>query len=156
MHVDFKRMVMVSDEAKIVGSLTSSNLHNMYRLKQVEAKCNKEYLDGFHVKIPKSYKLMKKWYCEEESFKDRVGITKYNPKEFNSSAQFLTTMLSCLHGEEEYTNFKAEWIPIAHGVFSVSIIFNLASMLSQNMLKALERAIRKTYPKGTTFSFLHI
>lgn len=39
-------------------------------------------MDGSHVKFPKSYKLMKDWYQEEESFKDRAGITKYNPKEF--------------------------------------------------------------------------
>ena len=85
-HVDFKRMVMVSDKGKIVGSLTPSNLHNLYHLKSVEPKCNKEYLDSFHVKFLKSYKLMKDWYHEEESFKDRVGITKYSPKEFISLA----------------------------------------------------------------------
>ena len=49
-------MVMVSDKGNVIGSLTPSNLHNLYRLKSVEAKCNKEYLDGFHVKFPKSYK----------------------------------------------------------------------------------------------------
>ena len=59
MHVDFKRMVVVSDKGKVFESLTPSSLHNMYRLKPVEAKCNKEYLDGFHVELPKSYKLMK-------------------------------------------------------------------------------------------------
>ena len=52
-HVDFKCLVVVSDEGKILMSLASSNLHNMYHLKQVEAKCNKEYLDGFHVKFLK-------------------------------------------------------------------------------------------------------
>jgi formylmethanofuran dehydrogenase subunit A len=83
-HVDFKRLTVVSDEGKIVRSLEPSNLHNMYRLKQVEAKCNKEYLDSFNVKFSKSYKLMKDWYREEESFKDRANITKYSPKEFNS------------------------------------------------------------------------
>ena len=58
-HVDFKRMVMVSDGGKVVGSLTPSSFHSMYHLKLVEAKCNKEYLDDFKVKFPKSYKLMK-------------------------------------------------------------------------------------------------
>ena len=130
MHVDFKRMVVVSDEGKIVGSLTPSNLHNMNRFKLVEAKCNKEYLDSFHVKFLKSYKLMKDWYREEESFKDRAGITKYSPKEFISPTQFLTTMLSRLHGEANCTNFKAKWIPIEHGVLSADIIFNWASILS--------------------------
>ena len=96
---------------------------------------------------------MKDWYSGEESFKDRDGSTKYNPKEFNSPAQFLTAMWSRLHGEVDYTNFKAEWIPIAHGVLSVGIVFNWANMLSQNMLKALERAMQKTDPKGTTFYF---
>ena len=82
-HVDFKCMVVVSDKGKVVGSLTPSSFHNIYHLKLVEAKCNKEYLDDFNVKFPKSYKLMKDWYQEEESFKDRVAITKYSPKEFN-------------------------------------------------------------------------
>lgn len=86
MHVDFKRMAVVSDEGKFVGLLTQSNLHNLYHLKPVEVKCNKEYLGGFHVKFPESYELMKDWYQEEESFKDRAGITKYNPKEFISPA----------------------------------------------------------------------
>lgn len=48
---------------------------------------------------------MKDWYHEEQSLKDRVGITKYSPKEFNSPTQFLTAMLSHLHGEADYTNF---------------------------------------------------
>ena len=65
MHVDFKHMAVVSEKRKIVGSLMPSNLHNMYPLKQVEAKWNKEYIDGFHVKFPKSYKLVRDWYHEE-------------------------------------------------------------------------------------------
>ena len=129
-HVDLKRKAMVSNDGKVVGSLTPSNLHNLYLLKPVEAKCNKEYLDGFHVKLQKSYKLMKDWYREEESFKDRVGITKYNPKEFISLAQFLIAMLSLLHSEVDCTNFKAEWIPIAHGVLSTIVVFDWANMLS--------------------------
>lgn len=82
-HVVFKCMAMVSNGGKVVGYLTSSSSHNMYHLKPVEAKCNKEYLDSFNVKFAKSYKLMKDWYREEESFKDRVDITKYIPKKFN-------------------------------------------------------------------------
>lgn len=150
-HVDFKCMVVVSNEGKVVGYLTPSSFHSMHHLKPVEAKCNKEYLDSFNVKFPKSYKLMKHWYREEESFKDRVDITKYNPKEFNLPAQFLTAILSHLHGEAECTTFNTEWIPIAHGVMFDGIIFNWASMLSQNLLKALERAMQKSDPNGTTF-----
>ena len=128
--MDFKRMLMVSDEGKIVGALTPSNLHNMYHIKLMEVKCNNEYLHGFHVKFPKSYELMKDWYREEESFKDRVGIAKYSPKEFISSAQYLTMMLSHLHSEVDCTNFKVEWVPIAYGVLSTNVVFNWASMLS--------------------------
>ena len=135
-HVDFKRMVVVLGEGKVIGSLTPSNLHNLYHLKPVEAKCNKEYLDGFRVKFPKSYELMTDWYREEDIFKDRAGITKYNPKEFISPAQYLTAMLSHLHGEVDCTNFKFEWIPITHGVLSANIVFNWANMLLQNILKA--------------------
>lgn len=146
-------MVVVSNEGKVVGYLTPSSFHSMYHLKPMEAKCNKDYLDSFNVKFPKSYKLMKDWYREEESFKDRVDITKYIPKEFNLPAQFLTAMLSHLHGEADCTTFKVEWIPIAHGVMSVGIVYNWANMLSQNLLKVLERAMRKSDPKGTTFYF---
>lgn len=73
-------MDVVFDGGKVVGYLTLNSFHNMYHLKPVEAKCNKEYLDSFNVKFPKSYKLMKDWYREEESFKDKDDITKYNPK----------------------------------------------------------------------------
>ena len=151
-----QRIAVVSDEGKVVGSLTPSNLHNLYHLKLVEVKCNKEYLDGFHVKFLKSYKLVKDWYLEEESFKDGDGIKKYSPKEFISPPQYLTAMLSHLDGEADYTNFKVEWIPIAHGVLSVDIVFNWANMLSQNILKALERVMWKTDSKGTNFLFLSI
>ena len=51
---------------------------------------------------------MKDWYQEEESFKDRTDINKYNPKEFNSPTQLLIAMLSRLHGEVECTTFKDE------------------------------------------------
>lgn len=62
-------------------------------------------------------------------------------------------MLSRLHGEADCTNINVEWIPIAHGVLSTEVVFNWASMLSKNILKALERAMRKIDSKGTTFYF---
>lgn len=58
-HVDFKRMAIISDEGKSLGLLTPSNLHSLYHLKPMEAKCNKEYLDNFHLKHPKSCEVMK-------------------------------------------------------------------------------------------------
>ena len=69
-------MSIILDEGKSMGLLTPSNLHSLYRLKPVEAKCNKEYLDNFHLKHPKSYEVMKDWYKEEEHFIDRVRIMK--------------------------------------------------------------------------------
>ena len=96
---------------------------------------------------------MKDWYREENYFVDRVGIKKYIPKNFISPTQYLTAMLSRLHGEVDYTNFKTEWLPIVHGVMLANIVFNWASMLSQCLLKALEKAVRKQDLKGTIFYF---
>ena len=96
---------------------------------------------------------MKDWYREEEYFKDRVDITKYSPNKFISLAQYLTVLMSNLHGEVDCTNFKFEWFPVAHGVMSNGIVFNWANILSQNLLKALEKAVRKPHPKGTIFYF---
>ena len=62
-------------------------------------------------------------------------------------------MLSHLHGEVDCTTFKAEWIPIAHVVMFAGIVFNWASMLSHNLLKALERVMPRSDPKATTFYF---
>ena len=151
-HVDFRWMVIVSDEGKIVGLLTLSNFHSIYHLKPVEVKCNKDYLDNFYMTNPKPHEVMKNWYKEEEDFKDRVGVTKYSPKTFISLAQYLTSMLSRLHRGDDCTNFKSEWLPIAHGVMS-AIVFNWASILSQNLLKPLEKVVRKPDPKGTIFYF---
>ena len=61
-------MAIISDKGKIVGLLTSSNLHSLYHLKPVEVKCNKDYLDNFYLKNPKPYEVMKDWYKEEEDF----------------------------------------------------------------------------------------
>ena len=58
-------MAIISDEGKIMGLLTPSNLHSLYHLNPVEAKYNKEYLDNFHLKHPKSYDFMKDWYKDE-------------------------------------------------------------------------------------------
>ena len=77
-------MAIILDEGKSQGLRTPSNLHSLYHLKPVEAKCNKEYLDDFHLKHLKSYEVMKGWYREEENFIERVRITKYNPKNFIS------------------------------------------------------------------------
>lgn len=54
-HVYFRRMVVVSYEGKVLGLLTPNNFHNMYHLKLVEVKCNKEYLDNFYVTHPKPH-----------------------------------------------------------------------------------------------------
>ena len=63
-------------------------------------------------------------------------------------------MLTRLHGEANCTKFKTEWLPIAHGVMLSRIFFNWDSMLSQSLLKDLEKAVRKPDPKGTIFYFL--
>lgn len=60
-----KRMAIVLDEGKIVGLLTPSNFHNIYHLKPVEVKCNKEYLDSFYLNNPNPHEVMKHWYKEE-------------------------------------------------------------------------------------------
>ena len=52
-------MAIVSDEGKLLGLLTSSNFHNIYRLKLVEVKCNKEYFDSFYLGNPKPHEFMK-------------------------------------------------------------------------------------------------
>lgn len=97
---------------------------------------------------------MKPWYKEEDDFKFQDGITKYNPRLFISLLQYLTAMLSRLHGEANCTNFKLEWIPLAHGVMSTATIFNWESILSSNLLRDLENAIQKQDPKGTPFYFV--
>lgn len=152
-HVDFQRMAIVSDEGKILGLLTLSNFHNMYHLRPVEVKCNKEYLDSFYLANPKPYEVMNPWYKDKDDFKDRVGITKFNPKKFISLAQYLTTMLSLLHKEVDCTNFKSEWFLVAHGVMFTSTVFNWVSILSHNLLKSLEKAVQKPDPKDTLYYF---
>ena len=132
-------MAIISGEEKILGILTPSNFHNIYHLKPVEVKCNKEYLDIFYLAIPKPQEVMKPWYKDEEYFKDRVGITKYSPKMFVSPTQYLNAMLSRLHGEANYTNFKFEWFPVEHGVMLTGTVLNWVIILSQNLLKALEK-----------------
>ena len=152
-HVDFRRMPIVSDEGKVLGLLMANNFHNIYHLKPAEVKCNKEYLDNFYVTHPKPHEVMKLWYKEEDDFKYQARITKYNPCPFISLVQYLTEMLSRLHGEADCTNFKSEWLPLSHGVMSTGTIFNWASIMSSNLLQALEKAILKQDPKGTPFYF---
>lgn len=69
-------MAIISDEGKSLGLLTPRNLHSLYHLKPMEEKCNKEYLDDYHLKHPKSYEVMKGWYGEEDHFIERARITK--------------------------------------------------------------------------------
>ena len=52
-------MAIISDEGKIVGLLTPSNLHSLYHLKLVEVKWNKDDLDNFYLKKPKPYEVIK-------------------------------------------------------------------------------------------------
>ena len=75
----------MSDEGKILGLFMPNNLHNIYHLKPMEVKCNKEYLDRFYLSNPKPYEVMNPWYKDENDFKDRAEITKYKPLKFISS-----------------------------------------------------------------------
>ena len=146
-------MVIIYDDGKVLGLCMPNNFHNMHHLKPPEVKCNKEYLDNFYVAHPKPHEVMKPWYKEEDDFKDRARIKKYIPRPFISPVQYLTAMLSWLHGEEDYTNFKSEWLPLAHDVMSANMIFNWPNILSTNLLRALEKAIQKKYAKGAPFYF---
>lgn len=136
-HVDFRWMAIISNEGKVLGLLMPNNFHNMYHLKPTEVKCNKEYLDNFYVAHLKPHDVMKPWHKEEDDFKDRVGITKYSPCPFISLVQHLTTMLSQLHGEVGYTNFKSKWLSLVHRVMSVDTIFNWDNIFSTNLFWAL-------------------
>ena len=153
-HVDIRRMVVVSDEGKVLGLLMPNNFHNMYHLNPVEVKWNKEYLDNFYETHQKPHEVMKPWYKYEDNFKDWAGITKYSPRPFIAPVQYLTTMLSRLHGEVDCMNFKSKWLPLAHEVMSTGTIFNWANILSTNLLRALEKAIQKQDPEGTPFYFM--
>lgn len=144
---------MVVDDGKVLGLLMPNNFQSIYHLKPTEVKCNKEYLDNFYVVHPKAHMLMKSWYWEEDDFKDRADIAKYNPIPFISPVHYLTTMLSQLHGEGDCTHFKSEWIPLAHGLKFVGIIFNWENILSTNLLWDLEKAIQKKDAKGAPFYF---
>ena len=75
-HVDFWSLSIVSDNEKVLGSLTPKNFQNIYHLKPAEARCNKEYLDNFYIENLKAHVLMKPWYQEEEDLKDRDGSSK--------------------------------------------------------------------------------
>ena len=136
----------MSNEGKILGLLTPNNLHNIYHLNPVEVKSNKEYLDRFYLSNLKPYEVMKPWYKDENDFKDRAKITKYIPLKFISPVQYLTAMLSVLHGEADYTNFKSEWLPLTHGVLSIGAVFNWESILCHNLLKAMEKDVQKKDP----------
>ena len=134
-------MAIISDEGKVLGLLMPNNFHNIYHLKPVEVKCNKEYLDNFYVTHLKPYEVMQPWDKDENDFKDWAGITKYIPLKFISVVQYLMTMISCLHGEVDCTNFKLEWLPLAHRVMSTRTMFNWVSILSNNLLRALEKVV---------------
>ena len=110
-HVDFKRMAIVLDEGKVMGLLTPNNFDSIYHINPVKVKCNKEYLDNFYVTHLKPHEVMQLWYKDENDFKDRAEITKYSPRPFISPVQYLTTMLSRLHGEVDSTNFKSNGYP---------------------------------------------
>ena len=67
--------------------------------------------------------------------------------------QYLTAMLSRIHGEVDNTFFKAEWIPLDHGVMSIGADFNWPSILSANILRDLEKAVLRPKAKGSPFYF---
>lgn len=152
-HVDFRGMTIISDEGKVFGLLKPNNFYSIYHLKAVEVKCNKEYLDNFYVTHPKPYGVMHPWYKDENDIKDRAKITKYIPLKFISPIQYLTTMLSWLHGEANCTNFKLEWLPLAHKVISTDTMFNRESIIPNNLLQGLEKVVQKQDSKGTPFYF---
>ena len=81
-HVYFRCLSIVADNRKVLGFLTPENFQSIYDLKPAEVKCNKEYLDNFYIANPKAHVLMKPWYKEEEYFKDRASILKYNTTPF--------------------------------------------------------------------------
>jgi hypothetical protein len=140
---------------KVLGFLTPENFQNIYHLKPPKAKCNEEYLDKLYIVNPKGHVLMKTWFQEEEDFKDRAYISKYNTTSIIPPVQYLTTMLSRLLREVDCMFFKSEWIPLAHGVMSVGIVFNWASILSANIIRALEKAIERPDAKGAPFYFFN-
>lgn len=150
-HADFRCLAIVVDIGKVLWFLTPKNFQNIYHLKPTEEKCNKEYLNNLYMANTKDDVLMNPWYQEEEYFKDKVGISKYNTTPFIPPIQYLTVMLSWLHEEADCMFFKLEWIPLAHGVMSTSIVLNWDNILSANILRALEKAIQRPDVKGAPF-----
>lgn len=62
-------------------------------------------------------------------------------------------MLCRLHGEVDSTHFKSNWIPLAHGVLSAGIVYNRASNVSVNIMKALEKVVTKSEGHGVSLVF---
>ena len=65
--------------------------------------------------------------------------------------QNLAAMLSQHHGEVDSTFFKAEWIPLRHGVVSTGIFFNWDGIMFANIIRALEKSIPRPEAKGPPF-----
>ena len=87
-HVYMRRIVIVSDEGKVLGLLTPNNFHNIYHLKPLEVKCNKEYLNNFYVTNSNPHEVMKPWYKEEDDFKGVQGCHHKNETEAYSRREY--------------------------------------------------------------------
>ena len=62
--------------------------------------------------------------------------------------QYLTAMLCRIQGEANNTHFKADWIPLAHRVLYVGIVYNWANILLVNIMKTLEKLVTKSEGQG--------
>ena len=152
-HVDSWCFSIIVDNGKVLGSLTPKKIQNVYQLKPLEARCNKEYLDKFYMANPKTHLLVNPWYQEYKYFKDQTCIPKYTTVSFMPPRKYLTTMLFRHHGEADNTFFKDEWIPLAHGVMSTVIFFNWEGIVFANIIRDLEKAVPRPKAKGSNFYF---
>lgn len=142
------------DNGKMLGSLTPEKFQNIYHLKSTQAKCKKEYLDNFYIVNMKDHVLKNPWYQEEEGFKDRASILKYNTTPFIPLVQYLMAMLSRLHREANYMFFKSEWIPLAHGVMFYHNNVYFGQHFVFQYYSGLEKIVQRSDVRGSPFYFL--
>lgn len=107
----------------------------MYHLPELQASCNKQFVEKFAKENEDLVESTKNWSAKEEPFK-KYKHGMYSTGSLSSPYYFVATMLCRLFGRPDINKFSSELLPLLHSATNATIM-DWAQIFSDKLASAI-------------------
>jgi hypothetical protein len=148
-HTDTQRCLINDDNGECVGVFLPVEVHNYYKLRDLEERLNTDFVIKFYEKHDTN-KVMASWWREDKKYTNRTSGW-YPTTNLREPYIYLMALICRLYGEKDCSRFSEAWMPLAYMVAISGRGFNWGAIISKQLSICIQQA--QTPKEGETPSF---